>query len=90
MHSDDKPSDGGQQPERFCSPEDRDLREFYDVNECAARYAVSPSTWRRLSDTGKAPQPREFGRLRRWRISELDAWDAAGNKPPGLKMRRRS
>lgn len=54
---------------------------FLNCGQCASRYAVSASTWRRLVDSGRAPQPRHFGRLVRWAIADLDSWDAGGNRP---------
>jgi predicted DNA-binding transcriptional regulator AlpA len=56
---------------------------YLDANGCSARYGFSTEHWRRLVDAGKAPQPRRFGRLVRWAISDLASWDQAGN--PALR-----
>lgn len=53
---------------------------YLDARECAERYGFSAQHWRRLSDAGRVPQPRRFGRLVRWSRSCLDEWDLQGNK----------
>ncbi len=54
---------------------------FLDAEQVAQRYHFSPEHWRRLVDSGRAPQPSRFGRLVRWNRTCLDSWDAAGNPP---------
>lgn len=58
------------QRERYC-----------DVADCAARYGFSQRHWLRLVDRGRAPQPTRFGRLCRWSLTALDAWERDGCPP---------
>lgn len=44
----------------------------------AAKAGCSYRHWLRLCDAGKAPPGMKLGALRRWDLSELDAWIAAG------------
>jgi len=63
------------------SPPDAAQAKFLDTGGCSDRYYFSEEHWRRLVDSGKAPQPTRFGRLVRWSIQSLDEWDAAGCPP---------
>ena len=60
------------------TPADVSARKFLDVKDCAGRYGLSPRTWWRLVDSGRAPQPTRFGRLVRWSLSALEAWESEG------------
>jgi predicted DNA-binding transcriptional regulator AlpA len=51
---------------------------YRDCQECASRYGFSGRHWLRLVDQGKAPPPTRFGRLVRWNITVLEAWEEAG------------
>ena len=46
--------------------------------ECADRYGFSSRHWVRLVDSGRAPQPVRFGRLRRWSVDGLEQWEKDG------------
>lgn len=54
---------------------------YLDEDGCATRYAFSRRHWRRLVDSGRAPQPTHFGRLVRWSLKSLREWEAGGCKP---------
>lgn len=58
------------QRERYC-----------DAADCAARYGFSRRHWLRLVDRGRAPQPTRFGRLCRWSLTTLEAWERGGCRP---------
>lgn len=51
---------------------------YLDARGCGSRYAVSSRHWLRLVDAGRARQPARFGRLVRWHVPTLEAWEAAG------------
>jgi predicted DNA-binding transcriptional regulator AlpA len=51
---------------------------FLDADACGARYQFSTAHWRRLVDAGRAPQPVRLGRLVRWSIADLEAWERDG------------
>jgi predicted DNA-binding transcriptional regulator AlpA len=51
---------------------------FLDEAGCACRYNISRKSWRRQVDAGLAPRPTRFGRLCRWSIGALEAWEADG------------
>lgn len=55
---------------------------YIDARGCANRYKFSENHWRRLVDAGKAPGATRFGRLLRWRVADLEAWERDGCKPP--------
>jgi len=61
-----------------CTPADPSAKRFLDARECATRYGCSWRHWLRLVDSGRAPQPTRFGRLVRWSIATLEAWEAEG------------
>ena len=52
-----------------------------DADACASRYGISKRHWLRLVDSGRAVQPTRFGRLVRWSIASLEAWERDGCKP---------
>ncbi len=54
---------------------------FLDATGCSTRYQFSVRHWHRLVDSGKAPRPTRFGRLVRWRVPDLEAWEAQGCGP---------
>lgn len=49
-----------------------------DVNRAAAMCAVSPEHFRRMADSGRAPQPLKLGTSTRWRLAEIVDWVDAG------------
>lgn len=51
---------------------------YLDDAGCASRYGFSRRHWRRLVDSGRAPQPVRFLRLCRWSIAELEQWEQDG------------
>lgn len=55
---------------------------FLDAAACAARYGISPRTWLRLVESGRAPSPTRFGRLVRWPVIALVEWERAGCQGP--------
>lgn len=58
-----------------------DERTHIDAEACAARYGISKRHWLRLVDSGRAIQPIRLGRLVRWSIALLEAWERDGCKP---------
>jgi predicted DNA-binding transcriptional regulator AlpA len=60
------------------TPADTSAKKYFDAKECAARYGMSWRHWLRLVDSGRAPQPTRFGRLVRWALASLEAWEAQG------------
>lgn len=52
-----------------------------DADACASRYGISKRHWLRLVDSGRAIQPIRLGRLVRWNIASLEAWERDGCKP---------
>ncbi len=54
---------------------------FVDADGVAALLAVSRRTVIRLDQSEQLPAPTRWGRLVRWSVSELRAWDAAGRPP---------
>lgn len=54
---------------------------FLPIRQIRSRYSVSSmSIWRWLHDPAVAfPQPVYFGRLRYWRLSDIEAWEK--NRP---------
>lgn len=48
---------------------------------CGVRYEISSRHWRRLVDSGRAPQPTRFGGATRWSVAALEEWEAAGCRP---------
>jgi predicted DNA-binding transcriptional regulator AlpA len=53
---------------------------YLDAKACAIRYGFSVRHWLRLVDAGKAPLPVRFGRLTRWSLQAIEAWECAGCK----------
>jgi hypothetical protein len=49
-----------------------------DGRAAAAKAGVSYRTWLRLCDAGLAPWGAKLSALRRWDVTELDAWIGAG------------
>ena len=52
--------------------------QFLDAKAAARRYGISDRHWIRLVSAGKAPVPTRFGRLVRWNVEELKAWESNG------------
>lgn len=52
-----------------------------DADGCAGRYGISKRHWLRMTDAGKAPRPIRLGRLVRWSLAILAAWEQDGCKP---------
>ncbi len=52
-----------------------------DADACASRLGISKRHWLRLVDRGAAPSATRFGRLVRWSIASLEAWERNGCKP---------
>jgi predicted DNA-binding transcriptional regulator AlpA len=52
--------------------------QLIDVERVAAIAGISTSTVRRLSASGGIPKPVRLNRQCRWRLSEINAWLAAG------------
>ena len=65
--------------ERIGGPESRAVA--VDADACASRYGISKRHWLRLVDSGRAIQPIRLGRLVRWNIASLEAWERDGCKP---------
>lgn len=57
---------------------DTGVRLFLDAEGCAGRYQISARHWLRLVDSGRAPRPVRFGRSVRWRVADLEKWEAEG------------
>ena len=51
---------------------------FVDVDAIAERYQISARHWHRMVAAGKCPKPLRLNRLVRWRLSDLEEWEAAG------------
>jgi len=51
---------------------------YLNAQECAERYGFSARHWYRLVDAARAPKPTRFGRLVRWSVETLEAWESAG------------
>lgn len=49
---------------------------FLDTAAVAARYGLSIRTIRRMVDRGEFVRPRRMGRLLRWKLDELVAWES--------------
>lgn len=60
------------------TPADASAKKYLDSKECGTRYGCSWRHWLRLVDSGRAPQPTRFGRLTRWSIATLEAWETDG------------
>ena len=54
---------------------------YLDVRGTSERYGFSTRHWLRLVDSGKAPPPISFGRLRRWPLKALEEWEADDCRP---------
>jgi predicted DNA-binding transcriptional regulator AlpA len=63
-------------------------KKYLDVKACGTRYACSCRHWYRLVDSGRAPQPTRFGRLVRWSIATLEAWETDGCRPVNRRAGR--
>ncbi len=55
--------------------------EAIDINELARRLKVSPITIRRRLAAGELPQPKRIGRLVRWPLSTIVAWEQEQPEP---------
>lgn len=51
------------------------------VGEIAEKMRCSTRWWLRLANSGRAPRGCKIGRLRRWRLAEVDAWLVGGCRP---------
>ena len=51
-------------------------QKFLTDRQCGERYGFSWRHWRRLVDSGRAPQPTRFGYLTRWSLKALQEWEA--------------
>ena len=58
-----------------------DNQQWLTSSQCGERFGFSAKHWGRLVDGGKAPQPVRFGRLVRWKLKTLEAWEEAGCPP---------
>ena len=69
--------------ERICEQESRAtaMATHVDADACASRLGISKRHWLRLVDSGGAIQPIRLGRLVRWNIASLEAWERDGCKP---------
>ena len=65
--------------ERIGGPESRAVA--IDADACASRYGISKRHWLRLCDRGAAVAPIRLGRLVRWSIASLEAWERDGCRP---------
>lgn len=65
--------------ERIGGPESRAVA--IDADACASRYGISKRHWLRLVDRGAAVAPIRLGRLVRWSIASLEAWERDGCRP---------
>ncbi len=76
-------SDTNAAAERIGGPESRTVATatHVDANACASRLGISKRHWLRMVDAGKAPQPVRLGRLVRWSIASLEAWERDGCRP---------
>lgn len=54
------------------------MQRLISVKEIARRTGLSERSIWRLRDGGALPTPVKFGRLCRWRESDVDSWMAAG------------
>jgi len=61
--------------------ESRESRLLIDVQEVASLLGCSARHVTRLSDAGQMPGPLKFGRLSRWKSSDISAWVASGCAP---------
>ena len=55
-----------------------------DAGEAAASLGLSRSFWLSLVNSGRAPRGLTLGRCRRWPVSQLANWAAAGCPPRGV------
>ena len=65
--------------ERIGGPKSRAVA--IDADACASRYGISKRHWLRLVDRGAAVAPIRLGRLVRWPVTSLEAWEASGCRP---------
>ena len=65
--------------ERIGGPESQAVA--IDADACASRYGISKRHWLRLVDRGAAVAPLRLGRLVRWSLESLSAWEKNGCKP---------
>ncbi len=49
-----------------------------DLAGVATRLVVSERTVERMVEAGKMPPPMKLGRLRRWRLADVESWIASG------------
>jgi predicted DNA-binding transcriptional regulator AlpA len=70
------------------TPAEASAKKYLDAKDCGTRYGCSWRHWRRLVDSGRAPQPTRFGRLARWSIAKLEAWEADGCRPVDRRASR--
>ena len=75
---------------KHLTPQTDTVAQFLDAQSCADRYGFSVRHWHRLVDSGKAPSPTRFGRLVRWSLKALEAWEAEGCPTSQQDARRHS
>lgn len=56
----------------------KELGAVMTTEEVAKHYRVSRRTWERMVATGQAPRPLKIGKQNRWRVTDLQAWEDAG------------
>lgn len=59
-------------------------QQWISIADTATRYGVDYKTIRRLTNAGKFPAGRKFGRIVRYRLAELDKWDETGRVAPSV------
>ena len=62
---------------------------FLDISAVACRYGIGRSTVARLFRKGAFPPPLRIGKVFRWKLADLEAWEATANEyvaqTPALK-----
>lgn len=54
---------------------------YLKAKEVAERYGFSQRHWYRMVERKDAPAPTRFGGLSRWRIEDLEEWEANDCQP---------
>lgn len=58
-----------------------------DLHGLAIRLVVSERTVERMVEAGKMPAPMKLGRLRRWRLADVESWIASGCPASAVRMK---
>lgn len=58
-----------------------------DLRGVAARLLVSERTVERMVEAGKMPPPMKLGRLRRWRLADVESWIASGCPAAAVRVK---